>query len=114
MTPYTYKNITGYTKKQALSLIGCKQLSTVTRLIAQDKLEVVGEMPVPYMPYVKRKLLSVESVERCAENYTPRMNGTHIYQVRLSNAQLKTIQNKFTNLEFIDLTESRKIKREEL
>ena len=111
MKPYTHNGITGYSKQQALTLIGCKRLSTVTRLMSQGRLEVVGQMPVPHMPYVKRKLLSVESVELCAESYAPRTYGTHMYQVRMSQAQLQAVKIKFPQLNFIDLTESRRIKR---
>jgi len=114
MKPYTYKTITGYSKQQALTLIGCRRLSTVTRLMSQGRLEVVGLMPLPHMPYVKRKLLSVESVELCAESYTPRAHDTHIYQVRMSQVQLQAVKNKFPTLNLIDLTESRRIKRETL
>jgi len=114
MTPYKYKNIIGYSKQQALTLIGCRRLSTVTRLMSQGRLEVVGLMPLPHMPYVKRKLLSVKSVELCAESYTPRVHGTHIYQVRMSHAQLPAVKIKFPTLNLIDLTESRRIKREAL
>lgn len=114
MKPYTYNNITGYSKQQALTLIGCRRLSTVTRLMSQGRLEVVGQMPLPHMPHVKRKLLSVESVELCAENYAPRVYGTHIYQVRMSQAQLRAVKSKFPQLTLTDLTESRRIKREEL
>lgn len=114
MKPYEHNGIVGYSKQQALTLINCKRLTTVTRLISQGRLEIVGQMPLPHMPHVKRKLLSVESVELCAENYSPRTYGTHMYQVRLTRAQLKTVQFKFPQLDFIDLTESRRIKREEL
>ena len=114
MKPYEYNGVTGYSKQQALTLINCKRLTTVTRLISQGRLEIVGSMPLPHMPHVKRKLLSVESVELCAESYSPRTYGTHMYQVRMSHAQLKTVQSKFPQLTFTDLTESRRIKREEL
>ncbi len=114
MTPYTYEGITGYSKQQALSIIGCKRLSTVTRMIKQGRLEVVGEMPILHMPHVMRKLLSVNSVEMCAESYFPRTHGTHIYQVRMSPAQLQAVKIKFPQLDLIDLTESRRIKREAL
>ncbi len=111
MKPYEYDGSVGYTKQQAISIIGCKRLSTVTRLISKGKLEVVGEMPIPHMPHVKRKLLSVESVERCAENYTPRIHGAHMYQARMTYAQLRAVQQAFPDLAFFDLTESRRIKK---
>ncbi len=114
MKPYKHNGIVGYSKQQALTLIGCKQLTTVTRLISQGRLVIVGAMPLPHMPHVKRKLLSVESVKLCAESYTPRTYGTHMYQVRMSHARLKAVQSKFPQLTFTDLTESRRIKREEL
>lgn len=114
MKPYTHNGIVGYSKPQAWKIIGCDQLARIATLITQGKLEVVGEMPLPHMPHVKRKLLSVESVELCAENYAPRTYGTHMYQVRMSRTQLKAAQHKFPQLTFTDLTESRRIKREEL
>ncbi len=114
MKPYTHNGVVGYSKQQALAIIDCKRITTVTRLISQGRLEIVGSMPLPHMPHVKRKLLSVESVELCAENYSPRTYGTHMYQVRLTRAQLKAVQAKFPQLTFTDLTESRRIKREEL
>lgn len=112
MKPYTYNGVTGYSKQQALSIIGCSQLATIRRMIKQGRITVVGEMPIPHMPHVMRKLLSIESVELCAENYFPRTHGTHMYQVRLSRIQLKSIQTNFPNLQFTDLTESRRVKRE--
>ena len=114
MKPYEHNGIVGYSKQQALSIINCKRLTTVTRLISQGRLEIVGSMPLPHMPHVKRKLLSVESVELCAESYSPRTHGTHIYQVRMSQAQLQAVKIEFPQLTLIDLTESRRIKRETL
>ncbi len=111
MKPYEYNGIRGYSKQQAISIIGCKRLSTVTRLMSNGKLEVVGEMPIPHMPHVKRKLLSVESVKRCAENYTPRIHGAHMYQARMTYAQLRAVQKAFPAVEFFDLTESRRIRK---
>lgn len=111
MTPYEYDGVVGYSKQQALSIIGCKRLSTVARLMSKGKLEVVGEMPIPHMSHVKRKLLSVESVERCAENYTPRIHGAHMYQTRMTHSQLQAVQKAFPELEFFDLTESRRIRK---
>jgi hypothetical protein len=114
MKPYEHNGVIGYSKQQALTLIGCSRLTTVTRLISQGRLEIVGSMPLPHMPHVKRKLLSVESVELCAESYAPRTYGTHMYQVRMSTAQLQAVKIEFPTLSFIDLTESRRIKREAL
>lgn len=111
MKPYEYDGIRGYSKRQALSIIGCKRLSTVSRLMSKGKLEVVGEMPLPQMPHIKRILLSVESVERCAENYAPRIYGAHMYQARMTHAQLRAVQKAFPDLEFFDLTVSRRIKK---
>ncbi len=113
LDPYEYDGITGYSKVQARAIIGCSGLPYITKLITKGRLVVVGEMPINSTSIVTRKLLSVESVEQYAENFQERNPKIHTYQVRLSWAQLENVQAAFPDLAFLDLTESRRIKRDE-
>ena len=113
MIPYKYDGITGYSKRQAQAIIGCSGLPYISKLIAKGKLEVVGEMPITLDSEVMRKLLSVDSVQQYAEVFEVTHSSIHTYQIKLSYAQLASLQRAFPDLVLIDLTESRRIKRDE-
>ncbi len=111
--PYEYNGTIGYSKVQAQAIIGCSGLPYISKLIAKGKLKVVGEMPINSTSSVMRKLLNVASVLEYSEIFERRHPSIHMYQVKMSYSQLLKMQNAFPDLVFIDLTLSRRVRREE-